>query len=105
MTNVRSASNAWATIKKKIMARGGGGTGLAKSNGTSDDGHATPTKATPRKRSKKVAAEERDDAEVEASPAKKAKTPKKSKAKVDEDGESEAKDVKAEDDEEIHGGL
>lgn len=105
MTNIRSASNAWTTIKKKIMARGSGGAIGTKSNGTSEDSAATPMKSTPKKRAKKPDA---DDAEaVGASPAKKAKTPKKSKAKVDEDGEdekaSEATTVKEERDDEMDG--
>ena len=97
MTNQGSASNAWAKIKKKILAHAG----AAKE---SADGSGSPTqktpKATPRKRSKK-AAEGMDDEET---PAKKMKpTPKKkgnakSQATVEDDGEgeTEAKEEAAE---------
>ncbi|EMC94641.1 hypothetical protein BAUCODRAFT_35875 [Baudoinia panamericana UAMH 10762] len=51
MTNPKSASNAWAAIKKKIMFRAG----LSKDGGK--DGSASPSKedtpvATPKKRGK-----------------------------------------------------
>jgi hypothetical protein len=85
MGNVRSASNAWATIKKKIMARGGGvGAG-------SEAGASTPTKATPKKRAKK-AVEGGDYEETAASPKKMAKTSKKSNVKVEEE-EKEASEA------------
>ncbi|KAF2484129.1 hypothetical protein BDY17DRAFT_121798 [Neohortaea acidophila] len=80
MTNPRSASNAWASIKKKILAKGGITAG-------NEDGtpKATP-KATP-KRKKGAKADAGDD---EESPTKKVKggkgKGKKSEAKVKEDG-------------------
>ncbi|KAJ4990245.1 hypothetical protein SVAN01_04336 [Stagonosporopsis vannaccii] len=77
MTNPRSASNAWATLKKKLMApsdgtvpptpkKGGG----RKKKVDGEDGEATPKKATPRKRANK------DPEDGDASPKKKGRTPK-----------------------------
>lgn len=67
MSNPRSASNAWAVIKKKLAAQ-------ADANGdVSNGGTASPTKpkATPvKKRGKKAAAEADDDDEQEAPSAK-----------------------------------
>lgn len=88
MSNPRSASNAWAMIKKKIMAKGG----VSKANG--EDGATTPkatpskAKATPKRKKKN---EDLDDAEGE-SPTKKGKGKKgqaspKSETKVDEEDE------------------
>ena len=81
MGNPRSASNAWANIKKKIMAKGG------ITNGEGEDGTAstaktpkTPKSGSRAKRGKK-ADDEGDDAEE--SPTKKAKpTPKGKKGKA-----------------------
>jgi hypothetical protein len=84
MTNPRSASNAWAAIKKKILARAGITPG-EKADG--EEGAAATPKATPRKRAKKADAE--GDAEEGGSPKKKARTPRKSKAKSKESAEEE----------------
>lgn len=80
MGNPRSASNAWAGIKKKIQAQAGGtpdgGASPVKNSDAGAGEEATP-KPTPKKRGKAKAA----DGE---SPAKKAKsTPRKSKKEVD----------------------
>lgn len=72
MTNPRSASNAWANIKKKIMVKGVG----AKTKG--DDGEANNAipkpKVSTRKRGKAAA-----DGDDDESPTKKAKNGKKGK--------------------------
>ncbi|KAK1066471.1 hypothetical protein LTR74_007193 [Friedmanniomyces endolithicus] len=70
MTNKGSASNAWSTIKKKIIARrGGGDTNGFASNGDAKGGAADGTpKATPKKRA--AGKVEKEDGE---SPTKKAK--------------------------------
>ena len=92
MTNPRSASNAWAAIKKKI---------LAKANTTKGDGEDSTPKPTPKstpgsKRKKK--ADTDADADDEQTSVKKSKAKgkgvkTKSEAKVDEkidDGEAES---------------
>ncbi|KAK5700625.1 hypothetical protein LTR97_005142 [Elasticomyces elasticus] len=74
MTNVRSASNAWGLIKKKIMAKGGGKTG-SETNGTakSDAAEVATPKSSPKKRGA-------PKADKEESPTKKAKGGRKTKA-------------------------
>ena len=100
MSNVRSASNAWAAIKKKIMAKAG----IEKAVNGEEGGGSEKPKATPKKRAKKAASEGVDgDDEEGGSPKKKARTPKKkakSEEKVQEDGEDEGSPVKKEVDEE-----
>jgi hypothetical protein len=80
MSNVRSASNAWSAIKKKIMAR-------APMKEGDGEGAATPKpKATPRKR---ATPKKTDD---EGTPKKKPKSAKKKAAKSEDkvnDGEGE----------------
>lgn len=63
-SNVKSASNAWGAIKKKLAAQGTGGDAA--------DGTTTPkaTKVTPKKRGKKAAEEDDEDDDEEATPAK-----------------------------------
>lgn len=92
MTNPRSASNAWAAIKKKIAVNGG----ITKdkdSNGTAENGGSearTPKpKPTPRKRGKKADAEDGDG----ASPTKKKKATPKKKAAKSEDMVGEDEDA------------
>jgi hypothetical protein len=88
MSNVRSASNAWSAIKKKIMAR-------APMKEGDGEGAATPKpKATPRKRAtpKKTDDEGDDD---EGTPKKKPRSTKKKTAKSEDkvdDGEGEGDD-------------
>jgi len=89
MSNPRSASNAWANIKKKIMAKGGvtnggaspikKGTNGSEAGGAEGEGGETPTKpkATPKKR---AAPKAKVDGE---SPTKKAKGNKGKAADVD----------------------
>ena len=104
MTNPKSAANAWAAIKKKIMAKGG----LPK-NGGDEDGNASPAKVpkTPKSgsRTKRGKKADEDGDDTEESPTKKAKpTPKgkkgkaaKSEPQVEEDeGEGEEDVVKQE---------
>ncbi len=102
MGNPRSASNAWATIKKKMWAKAGieppkstKGKKTADGDDAESGAAATPVK-TPRKRAKKAEGEEG----AEGSPTKKVRTPakkgKKSEAAVEEDGEEGASQVKKE---------
>lgn len=99
MTNPRSASNAWAQIKKKIAVKGG----ITKdkdTNGTAENGGSeagTPKpKGTPRKRGKKADAEDGDG--DGASPTKKKKaTPKKKAAKSEDTAEEDAGAVESPD--------
>jgi hypothetical protein len=91
MSNPRSASNAWANIKKKIVAKGG------ITNGGGEDGTASPAKTpkTPKSGSRAKRGKKADDVgdDAEESPTKKAKpTPKgkngkavMSKPEVEED--------------------
>ena len=104
MTNPRSASNAWAAIKKKIQVKGG----ITKANGAAEDeGSATP-KATPKASPKKRAKKADTDADDGESPTKKPKaTPKKSKKKVEAEDEEHFEDaaespIKKEDDGELN---
>jgi hypothetical protein len=90
MTNPRSASNAWANIKKKILAHAG----ISTENG---DGTGSPTKKTPKAtpRKRKKAAAEGEGGGDEETPAKKVKpTPKKKGAAkseaIVEDGEGDS---------------
>ena len=78
MSNVRSASNAWSNIKKKIMARAGGGAAKG------ENGEATPKK-TPKKRGKAAAAAE--DGDEGESPTKKQKDRKGKAAKEKEESD------------------
>ncbi|KXT11906.1 hypothetical protein AC579_10492 [Pseudocercospora musae] len=94
-TNVRSASNAWGAIKKKLASQANkAGAGDADVNG--DNESATTPKTTPKKRGKKAA----DEDDGEQTPAKKTKgrkgkaTPKK--AGTDEDSGENGPVVKAE---------
>ena len=91
MTNPRSASNAWANIKKKILAHAG----ITKEDG---EGTGSPTKktpkATPRKRTKASAGGGDGDDEVtlvakKVKPTPKKKAAAKSEATVGEDGEGD----------------
>ncbi|EME88039.1 uncharacterized protein MYCFIDRAFT_85937 [Pseudocercospora fijiensis CIRAD86] len=98
-TNVRSASNAWGAIKKKLASQaskfGAGDSDVNGDNESSATPKTTP-KATPKKRGKKAA----DEDDGEETPAKKTKgrkgkaTPKK--ADTDEDSAEGAPVVKAE---------
>ncbi|KAF1932388.1 uncharacterized protein M421DRAFT_2020 [Didymella exigua CBS 183.55] len=94
MTNPRSASNAWAALKKKLMApadpnapppptpkRGGG---RKKKEADGEDGETTPKK-TPRKR----AAKEAEDGD--ASPKKKGRPAKAKPRQEPEDEDAKAK--------------
>jgi hypothetical protein len=90
MSNPRSASNAWAKIKNKLMVNPDGtaiptpkkvpaGRKKAAAKDDAEDGDASPTKkATPRKRAAK-----KQDVDGDASPKKKGRAKKGS----DDDGE------------------
>ncbi|KAF2765676.1 hypothetical protein EJ03DRAFT_377597 [Teratosphaeria nubilosa] len=84
MTNPRSASNAWAAIKKKLLAMAGG-------SGENGAAAAAAPKSTPGRKRGKQAVEhvDGDDDEEGASPTKKQKTPAKGgrgkKGKKDEE--------------------
>ncbi len=81
MTNPRSASNAWAAIKKKLTA-------IREAEG--EDGAGT--KATPSTKRGKKADANGDDDDVEGeSPKKKARTPRKKKEKVEAEEKAASK--------------
>ncbi|KAJ4363702.1 hypothetical protein N0V95_001017 [Ascochyta clinopodiicola] len=96
MTNPRSAGNAWATLKKKLMTSGDGAPPTPKKAAASrkkavkddagEDGEATPKK-TPRKRVNK------EPEDGDASPKKRSR-PAKPKSK--QEPEEETSEVKAE---------
>lgn len=108
MTNVRSASNAWGAIKKKLLSRAGGISKTA-STGSGEDGNdangsaggggaETPNaKATPRKRGKKEGAEgESPTKKVKGSAAKKGKKDVKAENLGEGEGEGTGEGIKAE---------
>lgn len=79
MSNPRSASNAWANIKKKLVTnpdgtpaptpkKGGKKAASPKAKKDNEDGSASPTKKTPKKRVAK-----KQEVEGESSPKKKGK--------------------------------
>ncbi|TKA76759.1 hypothetical protein B0A55_03638 [Friedmanniomyces simplex] len=102
MTNKGSASNAWNALKKKIIARGGGGGEDGTTNGDAkgDAAGVTPAKATLRKRGAGMV--EKEDGESSTKKAKGARRTKAQKAAekaaavAEEDGEGEGSQVKGE---------
>ncbi|KAF3001444.1 hypothetical protein E8E13_008027 [Curvularia kusanoi] len=103
MSNVRSASNAWAGIKKKLMAPTDGSApastpvkrGRKKKDDAGEDGETPTKKVTPRKRAGKKLDE---DGETPTKKARVSKAKPKSKSKAESEVEENEDDkVKAED--------
>ncbi|KAK5110271.1 hypothetical protein LTR62_006124 [Meristemomyces frigidus] len=99
MSNPRSASNAWASIKKKIMFKAGNTTSTNGASGTADDGNNSAVKATPGKKRGKAKASTEDDAEEDESPT------KKTRGRKAKGGEKKADSVVQADEEEENSGI
>lgn len=85
MTNPRSASNAWAAVKKKLMMSSDGTVPLTprKGGGRKRKVDGEDGEATPRKRANK------DPEDSDASPKKKSRTPKPKPKQEPEDEDCE----------------
>ena len=92
MSNPTSASNAWAKIKKKIVAQAG--------EATPASGSTSPVKKTPGSKRKKDAeaegGEDGDDESPTKKPKPRARKPTKKKAESEENGDDEEIKVKGE---------